>query len=80
MTTKQRNVLDWYWQKLYDTVREYQRGVTAGELAKEMGVSRSTAQKYLSELITNKAATAEKFKHWNKQTGKRYSPIGDSQS
>lgn len=76
MTVKERNMLDFYWKQLYDTVREYQRGVTIGELAKEVGVSRSTAKKYIDTLIKNKAVYAEKFMHWNKQKCTRYSPAG----
>jgi len=76
MTVKERNILDFYWRQLYDAVREYQRGVTVGELAKHVGVSRSTANKYVRELIKSKAAYSEKFVHWNKQKATRYGPVG----
>lgn len=78
MTVKQRSVLNYYWHQLNDIVREYDRGVSAGELAKVMGVSRSTAQKYLKELIKNKAAWTHKEPHWNGAKVTRYQPLQET--
>jgi len=72
MTVKQRSVLNYYWHELSSLTLEYDRGVSAGELAKAIGVSRSTAQKYLKDLLKNKAAWAHKEPHWNGSKVTRY--------
>lgn len=78
MTNKERSVLNHYWHELNNTVREYDRGVSAGELAKVMGVSRSTAVKRLKELTKSKAAWAHKEPHWNGAKVTRYQPLQEA--
>lgn len=47
---KDRAAQIWAKQALYNLVRELQRSVSAGELARHMGISRNTADKRLREL------------------------------
>lgn len=63
MTVKMAHTLNYWWDKLYTCVREYQRDVTAGELARFTGVSRNTAQKYLLHLKKHGVATERRIRH-----------------
>lgn len=51
MTTKQRHALDHAWTQLAAACEKHGRMVSAGELAKEMGVSRNTAFKRIHEML-----------------------------
>lgn len=57
MSVKQRHALDLAWRCLLTCVERVGHGVTAGEVAKEMGVCRNTAAKRLIELMIQEAVT-----------------------
>lgn len=57
MSTKQRHVLDLTWRCLLACVERAGQGVTAGVVAKEMGVCYNTAQKRLIDLMVQEAIT-----------------------
>jgi len=78
MTVKEASVLNFYWHQLSLLTFEYDRGVSAGELAKYLGVSRTTAQKYLKALVKNKAAWAIKQPHWNGSKVTQYQPLEEA--
>lgn len=59
MTTKQRFALDHAWGQLALECDEQGRMVSAGELAKRMGISRNTAQKRLIEMVVEGAILFE---------------------
>lgn len=54
--------------------REERPCCTAGELAKRMGVSRTTAQKYLRELVAMGQVAEYDFTHVNGMTCTAYMP------
>lgn len=55
MTIKQKHALDLAWRCLLACCERQGRAVSAGELAREMGVCRNTAYKRLMELIAEDA-------------------------
>lgn len=77
MTVKMAHTLNYWWDKLYQCVREYQRDVTAGELARYAGVSRNTAQKYLKHLKKHGTATETRVRHNRAQKKSVFCTIGE---
>lgn len=75
MSVKEANALNFYFLMLSRVCQQWQRRVSAGELALYVGVSRSTAQKYLRALKKNGAVEVQKDKHWNGHNKSMYSPI-----
>lgn len=75
MSTKRRRVLSHYWYSLYDCISEYQRMVTAGELAKYMGVSRNTAAKWLWRLSAEEAVNPQMYTAKNGTKGWRFDVV-----
>lgn len=59
MSIKQRHALDLAWRCLLACVEREGHGVTAGQVAKEMGVCYNTARKRLLELMVQEAITFE---------------------
>lgn len=55
MTVKKKHALNLAWMVLAETCEKYGRMVTAGELAKELGVSRNTAFNLLTEMAAEEA-------------------------
>lgn len=66
MTLKEKSTLEVWWYWLRSCNNETGRWVTAGELARSVGKSRNTAEKYLKKLIKAKAAESAKKIHFNK--------------
>src|SRR3972149_5115476 len=62
MSNKDRHVLDFWWRKLCDLNNEKGAGVTAGELARSVGQSRNTAEKYLKRLKKENGASVTRIK------------------
>lgn len=62
MSVKQRHALDLAWRCLLACVEKRGHGVTAGEVAKEMGVCYNTAVKRLIELMVQEAITWREIK------------------
>lgn len=58
MSKKKLHALDHAWQMLHAACEEKGRMVTAGELAKQMGVSRNTAFARIHEMLENEAIIA----------------------
>lgn len=67
MTQKQIININWTWAELNQLCKYIGGAVTAGELAKAMGISRNTAKKYLQQLITNGGAASQEVDGLNKQ-------------
>lgn len=69
MTTKEKHVLTFWYERLLNLQAETGQPVTAGQLARYVGQSRGTAQKYLKRLIGEKAIKSEKVVFPNKVKG-----------
>lgn len=65
MSVKQRHALDLAWRCLLACVERKGCGVTAGEVAKEMGVCRNTAAKRLLELMAQDVVVWKTSWHGN---------------
>ena len=65
---------------MHECTGNHERPVSAGELAKWTGQSRTTAAKYLKMLVKEKVALPGREKHWNGSNKKVYHSIGVSQS
>jgi len=76
MSTKERNLLTWYWNLLLDLTYELDREVTAGELAKYAGVARSTAYRYLRRMLVENGVIEVQSTGKNHMTVRRYEPVG----
>jgi len=50
MSTKKVHLYNMAWEALYSLCHQLGRPVTAGEFAKDMGIARSTAIRWLSEM------------------------------
>lgn len=59
MTVKKKFALDFAWKQLQACCEEHGRMVTAGELAKCMGVTRNTAHNRLREMLEEGAIESE---------------------
>lgn len=68
MSDLKRAKFDLAWQQLRYLNLMYARFVTAGELAREMKISRNTAQKYLREMVELYTVTWKAQYGKNKQT------------
>ncbi len=75
MSTKKRFLMDGLWKTLYDMMVRYQRGVSAGEVARERGVARSTAVIWLSSMVDEGGAVSEKVRGRNHQWMTLYAPV-----
>lgn len=62
MSVKQRHALDLAWRCLLVCVERAGHGVTAGDVAKEMGVCYNTARKRLVELLVTDTITFKEVK------------------
>jgi pentatricopeptide repeat protein len=62
MTLKEWHAAGHAFNMLMEACLKHKRFATAGELAKEMGVSRNTAQKRLEVMLAEKAVEREKIK------------------
>lgn len=60
MTTKDRHVLTFWFDKASDVLAAKGRDVTIGEVSKHVGQSRATAKKYLARLANEGALTGTK--------------------
>lgn len=61
MSVKESSVLNWYWLNLCAECAKTGRQVSAGQVAKAMGVSRATAQKYLKKVVKGGKAMSVKI-------------------
>jgi len=75
MSTKKRYLMDGLWKTLYDMMLRYQRGVSAGEVARERGVARSTAVRWLTEMVSEGGARAENVQGKNHLAMTLYAPL-----
>jgi len=58
MSTKKLNLYDMAWHKLLALCNAKVRRVTAGEFAQAMGIARSTAQRWLADMIAEGAVSS----------------------
>jgi len=72
--TKERAQVRHYTAELRNCVEKTGRSVSAGELAKQMGVSRTTAKKWLEECVKFGKVLSHDFTHVNNFTATRYYP------
>jgi len=77
VTLKQSHLYDFWWNKLLSLCAQKGEAVTAGELARFVGQSRATCQKYLNILRKEKAVSSGKVPHWNGVKKTVYFPIGE---
>ncbi len=75
MSTKKRYLLDGLWKTLYDMVTVHGRGVTAGEVARQRGVARSTAKRWLNDMVAEGGAVTETVAGRNHQDTQLYAPV-----
>lgn len=75
MTNKDRHVLEFWYNKMSDVIAVKGREVTVGEVARHVGQSRVTAQKYLNRLVSEKAINSTDVVFKNGTTGKVYSHV-----
>ncbi len=75
MSTKEVLALDLAWRCLADVCSREGVPITAGELAKEMGVVRATAKRRIDAMIKQKAIEQVKVKRGD-VTHRRYCPVG----
>ena len=73
MTTKDKHVYTFWYDKTVDCIAETHREVTVGEVARFVGQSRATSKKYLSILVGFNILTATEVTFKNGTTGKVYS-------
>jgi len=76
MSTKESNMLKWYCTNLRATCLTWNDAVTAGQVAKRIGVSRTTAKKWLDRLVKAGMAKRHIGVHVNKQEKTGYVPVG----
>jgi len=62
MTLKEWHAASHAFTMLMEVCQKHGRFATAGELAKQMGVSRNTAQKRIDVMVKEKAIEREKIK------------------
>jgi response regulator of citrate/malate metabolism len=74
MSTKDRFVLN-FWRAALISCYKENGAVTAGQLAKWVGQSRTTARKYLDRLVEEKCVGFEKCVWTNGLEYKNYYPI-----
>lgn len=74
VSTKERFVLN-FWRAALIEVYRKQGAVTAGQLAKHVGQSRTTARKYLDRLVGEKCVGFEECTWTNGLTYKNYYPL-----
>jgi len=58
MSTKKLHLYDMAWRKLCGLCNAKGRRVTAGEFAQAMGIARSTAQRWLADMIAEGAVSS----------------------
>lgn len=75
MSIKERKVYDFYWSALRDLNAQTGRYVSVGELARELGVTRNTAQKYILGMERHGAVKSRDYEFPNKTIGKVYAII-----
>lgn len=75
MSTKERKLYDFYWGALRDLNAQLGRYVSVGELAREMGVTRNTAQKYVLGMEKHGAVKSHDYEFPNKVVGKVYAIV-----
>jgi Mn-dependent DtxR family transcriptional regulator len=75
MSTKERKILDFYWGALRDLNAATHRYVSVGELAREMGVARNTASKYLKAMLKHGAIKSHDYEFPNGTIGKVYAIV-----
>ena len=75
MSTKERHTLNLAWECLASVCSREGVPITAGQLAKEMGVTRPTAVSRIKAMKKNKAITELKTKKGD-VTQRRYCPLG----
>lgn len=76
MSTKESNLLAWYEQQLRATCLTWNDAATAGQVAKRIGVSRTTAKKWLEKLVQNGMAQRYIGVHVNRSEKTGYVPNG----
>lgn len=75
MSTKERKVLDFYWSALRDLNAQCGRYVSVGELARDMGVARNTAKKYLQQMEKHGAVKSHEYMFPNGVIGRCYAIV-----
>lgn len=75
MTEKVRMTFDWTWHVLQKENERAGTFVTAGQVAKAMGISRNTAKKYLDAMYDAKAIRKYATEGKNKQVHVGYFAI-----
>jgi len=76
MSTKKQNLYNMAWWKLCELNAEHGRGVTAGEFGKFMGLARSTAKRWLEEMMHEGGCKTELATGKNGLLVQRWIPIG----
>jgi len=76
MSIKKKHLYDMAWNKLLELCRQECRPVTAGEFAALMGIARSTAQRWLTEMMVEGAIFSFKGIGKNRQSKTTYEPVG----
>lgn len=76
MSTKKRHLYDMAWRVLLAMCRARGRAVTAGEFADEMGIARSTAQRWLADMLYEGAIYSFREIGKNGLAKSTFEPIG----
>ena len=76
MSTKEKHLLQMVLDVLVEATYERDREVTAGELAKYLGVARSTAKRYLDRLVVMNEVCVYETSGKNHMTKRVYERVG----
>jgi len=76
MSTKKSHLYNMAWWKLCEANDKAGRGVTAGEFAKLMGLARSTAKRWLTEMMLEGGCQTVLGTGKNGLLAQRWIPVG----
>ena len=79
MSTKELHVLK-FWHRALIEIYKKRGVVTAGQLGKSVGQSRTTAKKYLERLVAEKCVWYEDVPWTNGVMSRHYGPVKGGQS
>lgn len=77
MTVKKVHLYNMAWHELRQLCREQGRPATAGEFAIQMGIARSTAQRWLTDMEGESAVVAYREIGKNGLPKRTYAPIAE---
>lgn len=76
MSTKKQHLYNMAWWQLCAAHNNKPGRVTAGEFARVMGISRSTAKRWLTEMMMEGGCTTENFNGKNGMLAQAWIPVG----